>query len=583
MAKKDLNDDLFAGGSISGDEKKSKRAKKSKTPKSPSKKGIASNTIRIIKAVVACVVVVALLVTYVATGAVRKGFIHSTLQWTTNLTAVTVKSDDGEKARIPVSTYNYYFAMTYNNLMQSQSTYEQYGLDLETYNLDVDFDKPLSKQTTTNDDGEVITWLEYINDQVVDSIKSTYTYYLEAVKANGGEEPEITEEQQSELDSTLTEYAETASGYGYTLSGYLVAAMGKGVTESVYRREATRAYIAQNYTDTLNNESSEKEYTDDELNAYKDEHLQDLQSVSVRIFEANTEDDAIAFKNALKGDGSNFTDLAVQYSDEGFDKEYYSDPGASTRLYATRDSFINQGGAYAIAVSDDNHEESDEQSESDKESESDEHSEEEELSYPGLDWLFSADRKAGESYQYSTTVVYIISPVELSDVSTVNVRHILISPITDDDDSTSPQDATDEQWETALSTAQDILNQFNNGDKTEDSFASLATENTTDTGSSSNGGLYENVSPGDMVSTFDSWCFADDRSEGDTAIVRSQYGYHIMYFSGRTGTPVWKYSAENSLSTEDAKTAAEQLEESYKVSVNWFGSRYFEKDVDIDN
>ena len=71
--------------------------------------------------------------------------------------------DNGEKIRIPVSTYNYYFANTYNNLMSTQSSYEQYGLDLEEYNLDVDFDIPLSQQTTTNDDGEVMTWLEYLN------------------------------------------------------------------------------------------------------------------------------------------------------------------------------------------------------------------------------------------------------------------------------------------------------------------------------------------------------------------------------------------------------------------------------------
>ncbi len=569
MAKKDLNDDLFGAGSISDGKKKSKGSKKSKSLKISSKKGISANSLKIIKSVVAVVIVVALIVTYVATGAVRKGFIHSTLQWTTHLTAVTVKSDDGEKIRIPVSTYNYYFAMAYNNLVQTQSTYEQYGLDLDTYNMNVDFDKPLSSQTTKNDDDETVTWLEYINDQVVETIKTNYSYYNEAVKANGGEEPEITEEQQSELDSTLNEYKETATGYGYTLSGYLVAAMGKGVTESVYRREAKISYIAQNYSSSLTEEASNKEYTDDDFNTYRDEHLSELQSVNIRIFEANTEDDAIAFKNALNADASNFTDLAVQYSDEGFEKDYYSDDGATTKLYATRDS-LSQIGAYAIAVADHNHEEGEE------------HSDDEELVYPGLDWLFSTDRTAGEIYQYSTTVVYIISPVTLSDVSTVNVRHILISPITDEEDTTSPKDATTEQWNTALSTAKDILDEFNNGDRTEDSFAALATENTTDTGSGSNGGLYENVSPGDMVSTFDTWCFSDGRANGDTAIIKSEYGYHIMYFSGQTGTPVWKNTAKNALSSADATSAAEQLEESYTATVNWLGSRYLEKDVDID-
>ena len=44
--------------------------------------------------------------------------------------------------------------------MQSQqSQYQKYGLDLSKYHLDVDFDKPLSKQTTKNDDNKEVTWL----------------------------------------------------------------------------------------------------------------------------------------------------------------------------------------------------------------------------------------------------------------------------------------------------------------------------------------------------------------------------------------------------------------------------------------
>lgn len=162
---------------------------------------------------------------------VRKGFIHSTLQWTTGITAATITDESGDKIKIPVSTYNYYFATTYNNLKSTQSAYEQYGLDPKDYNLDVDFDKKLSSQKTTNSDDEVVTWLEYVNEQTLNSIKTTYMYYNEAVKANNGEEPEITDEQKSELEETIEKYKSSAAQYGYTVSGYLVQAMGKGVTE----------------------------------------------------------------------------------------------------------------------------------------------------------------------------------------------------------------------------------------------------------------------------------------------------------------------------------------------------------------
>jgi len=565
MAKKELKEDILAGDSISSGKEKAKKASGVKLPKVK----IAKNTAKAIRIAVAAVAIVAILVTYVATGAVRKGFIHSTLQWTTGITAVTVTSGDGEKLKVPVSVYNYYYAMTYNNLKSTQDQYKQYGIDLEQAGLNVDFTKKLSAQTTTNDDDEVITWAQKLQDQVVESIKSTFTYYNEAVKANNGEEPEITEEQQKEIDDTMTQYKEAAGKYGYTLSGYLVKALGKGVTEKVYRNEAARTYIAQNYSESLGDEISKTEYTDEQVNAYKDEHLDELQSVSIRIFEASTEDLAKEFAGKLNADASNFTALCAEYADEGFDKSYYEEAGASTYLHATKATLQNAG--FAIAAQ-----------EAHSHEEGEEHSDDEEKSYPGLDWLFSADRKAGETYQYSTSVIYIISPAQLSDVNTVNVRHILVSPVdTTANSSASAKNASDEEWEAALKSAQEILDEFNSGDKTAESFAQLAKANSTDTGSSGNGGLYENVYPGQMVPTFNTWCF-ENRSAGDTAIVKSEFGYHIMYFDGTNDKKAWQLSAEQALASDDSKTEAEKLKDAYKAKLNWFGSRYVEIDTDID-
>lgn len=611
MAKKDLNDDILAGGSISGSEKKNKSAKKAARLEKLAKKtaekrnkledqikdlkekrdsetdekakaaldkkidsakkkldalngkksGISSNNLKVIKSVIAVVIVIALLVAYVATGTVRKGFIHSTLQWTTGITAATIKDENGDKTNIPVSTFNYYFANTYNSLMSNQQTYEQYGLNLEDYNLDVDFDIPLSKQTTTNEDGEVVTWLDYLYDQVLQTIKTTYMYYNEAVAANDGEEPEITEDQQSEMDDTLSQYKQTAESYGYTLSAYLVQAMGKGVTEDVFRREAKISYIAQNYQSEMSQDVTDKEYTDADLETYRDSHIDDFEAVSVRIFEANSEDDAIAFKNALKSDASNFTDLCVQYSDgSAYDNSYYAQDEASTKYYATRTILQNAG--YAIATGEDG--------------------EDGTTTYPGLDWLFSEDRQAGDSYQYSTTVVYVLEPAQVPDASSVNVRHILIVPETDDD-STDKTNATEEQWAAALETAQGIVDEFNAGDRSETSFADLATDNTTDTSSASNGGLYEDVIPGQMVDAFESWALDPNRQVGDVDIVQTQYGYHIMYFVGDSGNPIWKLNAQTAIASEDANTAAEELESSYSISLNWLGRFYIEKDTDIDS
>ncbi len=560
MAKKDLNEDVLSGASISdgGKEKAEKKSNKAKSKKS--KKGLSKNTVKGIKSAVACVVIVALLVAYVGTGTVRKGFIHSTLQWTTGITAVSITNDDGEKIRIPVSTFNYYFAMLYNNMRSQQSTYQQYGLDLADAKMDADFDKPLSSQTTTNDNDETVTWLEYMYEETLESIKDTYTYYNEAVKANGGEDPEITEEQQTELDDTISQYKESANGYGYTVSAYFVQAFGKGVTEKVFRREAIRSYIAQNYKNELSESYSSTDYTAEEYDSYKAEHTSELETVSLRIFEAASEDEAKEFYSALKADGSNFTDLCVQYASTDFYKQYYTDASASTKLYATRSSLQNGGYAIVTGTTDDNGASVNE----------------------GLDWIFSTDRSAGDSYQLSTSVVYMLAPVELSDVETVNVRHILIAPETDDEN-TAATDASAEQWAAALEKAQSILDEFKAEGGTEEDFAALASQNSTDTGSSTNGGLYENVVPGQMVDTFNNWCFEDGRNAGDTAIVQTQYGYQIMCFAGQTGMPVWQYTAQQALAANDSSANADKLKDSYDISFNWFGKCYIEKDTDIDH
>lgn len=103
----------------------------------------------------------------------------------------------------------------------------------------------------------------------------------------------------------------------------------------------------------------------------------------------------------------------------------------------------------------------------------------------------------------------------------VDVRHILIMP----------EDDTDEEWAAALTTAEDILDQWLAGDKTEESFGELANEYSDDNdGNVTNGGIYTDIYMGQMVEAFEEWCFDVSRQTGDYGIVKTEYGYHIMYY-----------------------------------------------------
>lgn len=136
---------------------------------------------------------------------------------------------------------------------------------------------------------------------------------------------------------------------------------------------------------------------------------------------------------------------------------------------------------------------------------------------------------------------YEANGITKDDTSMVNVRHILISPeaVEIAEGEEGYEEAVEAAKKAAKTKADEIYDEWKKGDQDETSFAALATEHTADTASSASGGLYENVYPGQMIAEFNDWCFDTDRAEGDTAIVETDYGYHIMYFVGETGESYW--------------------------------------------
>ena len=91
-----------------------------------------------------------------------------------------------------------------------------------------------------------------------------------------------------------------------------------------------------------------------------------------------------------------------------------------------------------------------------------------------------------------------------------------------------------------------------------------ATELTEDTGSQSTGGLYEGVRQGQMVAEFDEWIFDASRKEGDTAIVETDYGFHVMYFAGNDGK-YYDTTIRNEMAQTDLTAEVEDLSGTYAV------------------
>lgn len=163
-----------------------------------------------------------------------------------------------------------------------------------------------------------------------------------------------------------------------------------------------------------------------------------------------------------------------------------------------------------------------------------------------------------EAYFEENKDYFVSYGIEKSDVPNVNVRHILIQPETAEDGTIS-----DEAWEAAEEEANRILEEWKSGDATEDSFATLAGTYSTDGGSSTNGGLYEGVYPGQMLETFNDWCFDPDRQNGDTDIVKTEYGYHIMYFVSHTEEYYYLTVAESDMRYYEGNGALEDITAQY--------------------
>ncbi len=134
---------------------------------------------------------------------------------------------------------------------------------------------------------------------------------------------------------------------------------------------------------------------------------------------------------------------------------------------------------------------------------------------------------------------------EYDESPTVNVRHILISG--------------DEE------AANKILEEFKGGEGTMEEFALLALEFSKDPGSCYSGGLYKNLAKGSTVENFDNWCFDESRKAGDTAVIETEYGAHVMYFEGE-GLPAWQAVIGDEIASERLKAIRTERFNDYPVA-----------------
>ena len=485
---------------MSASREKKKRQEQTAAPEASvaenKKKGMSKGLKTVLGVVIALVLVAAV----VFFGMVGAGFFE------THSTAAVA---NGHKLTPAMVNYYYYSAYASDSTQQMLSYFSDTSLALDEQEC------PLIEEGT---------WHDYLMEYAMSNAASTYAIYDEAV-ANGYT---LSEDTQLTIDSELASLDMMASIYGYSSGdALLVAQYGRGCDKESYEEYLTVNSLAQEYANYIYNNFS---YEQADIDAYYAENAADFDGYTYRLFnvqvvEEETEEaeevseeetvdpEALAacekiageMAEAAKGDEQAFIDLALENAPEA-SKESFED-----EAYTLREDYTAASIPEAIR-----------------------------------EWVTDAARVEGDTTYVdngSDDGYYVVYFVRQEDHSyqLPNVRHILISV----------SDTTDtEAMEAAKAEAEMILDEFLAGDATEEAFAELAVTNSEDTGSAEEGGLYENITPGSMVDAFDAWCFEDGRQVGDTGIVETTYGYHIMYFSGY-GETYQNYMVKNTMLSND--------------------------------
>lgn len=192
------------------------------------------------------------------------------------------------------------------------------------------------------------------------------------------------------------------------------------------------------------------------------------------------------------------------------------------------------------------------------------------ISEEAANWAFDSARKIGDTKVFASgeedniTAYYVafMSKPAYKDAShRLSVSHILYK---------FGEEATAEENAKKKTDAEGLLKEWKAGEATEESFAVFAETRSEDEGSATNGGLYENVFPGQMVKAFNDWCFDKNRKKGDTGIVETEYGYHIMYYVGNDEYPFWEKQVRGQLSGASYEDYVKALVDgdAYKVEKN---------------
>ncbi|MBE5869015.1 MAG: hypothetical protein E7293_08685 [Lachnospiraceae bacterium] len=344
----------------------------------------------------------------------------------------------------------------------------------------------LTKQNYT----ENITWDEYFQSQAVNQLIQTKALVKDA-KSYG-----FTYDTTEDMEKYLADLDKAAADAGISVKRYVAATYGKFATVKKLKPIVEEAMYAAAFYEEM---TESKKTTDEKvLTTYYEANKDSFDSVDYRVIEVAAE-----FPEAEEDEDVEITDEQIKEAMKEAKKKA-----------------------------------EDLEKKIEKEAELQENAKKASLKSVYRDWLFSADRKEGETTIIEETSFNKYHVVQflgryLDDTNSVNMRVIMTT--------NDYSDAILKEWE---STGAD-----------EEAFIALVKKYSEDSTSKAEGGLYENINATSLAEeSITEWLLAEDRKAGDVeAISTEQSGYYVLYYVGE-GQPEWQQSVQATLLSQAMET-----------------------------
>lgn len=412
----------------------------------------------------------------------------------------------GEKVSRVEFDYNY-------NLMKNNYL-AQYSYYLSMFGMDLSGD--LSQQMYS----DTLTWQDYFEQMAAENI-ATNKALRDEMKAAGFTYDAT--EDYAEYEQTLKEAAEEA---GMTQKAYIQQTYGTYATESRLKGYIKEAMEISAYYDRI---SDEKAPSDEEIQSYYEENKDSYDSVDYRLVTVNAELPTEPTELADPVEETETTDGTA--SD---DAEETYEPSEAEVAYAMQQAKAKADEALETVAA---------------EGELHENAKSSEVHSLMRDWLFDAERKAGDStvIENESSNLYYVLEFEKryrDETPTADARVITLAS-----DSETNAGALLEEWRS--------------GAATQESFAELVDAQ----GATVEGGLYEGLTASDMDEALAEWLFDGARVSGDATAVTGAEGEnsYVVYYVG-TNAPEWSQNIRSTLLTTALSEYLEEISENYEIA-----------------